>query len=143
MAFADLLRRWQQCNCSTQQSLDPNLPWCSVDDCVHGFCTYHDNVTGMPKPRLDRFPDMKNMVEKGHAMGLKVGIYLNNCICMEAGNAHTHYEEDAAWLVSMGFDEVKIDNCGNSQNVTRCKWPRANPENSTPSTLHSPASNAP
>jgi hypothetical protein len=76
-------------------------------------------VTGVPKVRLDRFPDMKGMVDRGHSMGLKVGIYLNTCICMEAGNALTHYEEDAAWLVAMGFDEVKVDNCGNSKNVSR------------------------
>ena len=111
---------WQQCNCSTRQSLDPNLPPCDPwADCNQGRCTWHDNVTGVPRVRLDRFPDMQGMVAKGHAMGLKVGIYLNTCICMEAGNALTHYEEDAAWLVAMGFDEVKVDNCGNSKNVSR------------------------
>ena len=51
---------------------------------------------------------------------------LNNCICMEGGDppmgkhcvGKTHYQEDVDFIVSTGFDGVKIDNCGPSHNVT-------------------------
>lgn len=51
--------------------------------------------------------------------GLKVGGYLNTCICMESHSSPTHYEQDVEWFTSVGFDSVKIDNCGSSQNVTQ------------------------
>ena len=48
----------------------------------------------------------------------QVGTYLNNCICMENRIA-PHYEQDAAWMLDMGFDGVKIDACGSSHNISR------------------------
>jgi len=67
--------------------------------------------------RTDRFPNMKALVDAGHARGLKVGTYLNNCICNEHGP--THYAQDVDWMVKqMDFDGVKIDSCGSSQNVS-------------------------
>jgi hypothetical protein len=54
---------------------------------------------------------------KGHSLGLKVGTYLNNCICMEGAKDGQHYEQDVAWMMEAGFDGVKIDNCGQSHNV--------------------------
>ncbi|CAK0807191.1 unnamed protein product, partial [Prorocentrum cordatum] len=60
---------------------------------------------------------MKALVEYGHSLGLKVGTYLNNCICMEV-NLEPHYEEDVRWFTDMGFDGVKIDGCGSSHNVS-------------------------
>jgi len=74
-----------------------------------------------------KFPDMISLVHYGHTHGLKVGSYLNNCICMEGGDppmgthcsGATHYQQDVDFILSMGFDEVKLDNCGSSHNVTR------------------------
>lgn len=109
---------WQQCNCSTRQDIDPHLPNCSIADCRSGKCSWHSKE-GVPMVRKDRFPDMKGMVSYGHSLGLKVGTYLNNCICMEKGHNPARYEQDAKWLLDMGFDGVKIDNCGNSHNVSR------------------------
>ena len=103
---------WQQCNCSTKQDIDPTLPVCGIHD-PHSF---HDPETGMPLVNKHRFPDMKAMVDYGHSLGLKVGTYLNNCICADST---AHYEEDAKWLVETGFDGVKIDNCGSSHNISR------------------------
>jgi hypothetical protein len=51
---------------------------------------------------------MKALVDKGHSLGLKVGTYLNNCICMEAGRSPTHYAQDVQWMLNAGFDGVKI-----------------------------------
>lgn len=107
---------WQQCNCSTRQDEDPDLPKCP-NLCFDGFCTWHDK-NGVPLVRESRFPDMKSLVDYGHSLGLKVGTYLNNCICMERNGSPTHYTQDVQWMMDMGFDEVKIDNCGTSGNVS-------------------------
>lgn len=109
---------WQQCNCSVRQDEDPALPKCTVDECFGGKCTWHD-AAGAPRVNAHRFPDMKALVDYGHSLGLKVGGYLNTCICTEAGQVPTHYEQDVEWFMAAGFDEVKVDNCGLSRNVTR------------------------
>eukprot|EP01045_Picozoa_sp_COSAG04_P013283 COSAG04_NODE_933_length_9342_cov_2.591042_12_plen_132_part_00 len=73
---------WQQCNCSTRQAIDPALPNCSISMCVGGECSWHDS-SGAPQVNAHRFPEgMKKLVDYGHSLGLKVGSYLNNCICM-------------------------------------------------------------
>ena len=41
----------------------------------------------------------------GHSLGLKVGSYLNNCICMDK-DPDPKYEQDVAWFTAAGFDEV-------------------------------------
>eukprot|EP00928_Gymnodinium_smaydae_P087229 TRINITY_DN71522_c0_g1_i1.p1 TRINITY_DN71522_c0_g1~~TRINITY_DN71522_c0_g1_i1.p1 ORF type:complete len:615 (+),score=55.17 TRINITY_DN71522_c0_g1_i1:204-2048(+) len=110
---------WQQCNCSTRQDLDPTLPKCSPNDCSSGKCTWHNKTNGRPMVNQHRFPNMHDLVSYGHSLGLKVGGYLNNCICMEGSNSPTHYEKDVEWFLAMGFDEVKIDSCGSSKNVSR------------------------
>ena len=110
---------WQDCNCSTRQDTDPSKPKCPGLCFPSDSCTFHDTkAPHWPKVRPDRFPDMKSLVQFGHSLGLKVGTYLNNCICMEAGNSPTHYDEDVAWLLDMGFDGVKIDACSSSHNVS-------------------------
>lgn len=107
---------WQRCNCSVRQDLDPSLPKCDGNLCFGGHCSWHD-AQGQPVVRKDRFPDMKKLVSYGHARQLKVGTYLNNCICNEHGLPH--YANDVKWMVNeMGFDGVKIDNCGSSTNVS-------------------------
>ena len=95
---------WQQCNCSTHQDVDPALAACPSGAAM----SFHDPQSGAPLVNKHRFPDMKAMVDFGHSLGLKVGTYLNNCICME-NRLQPHYEQDAKWLVDMGFDGVKID----------------------------------
>eukprot|EP00039_Didymoeca_costata_P027722 m.19038 g.19038 ORF g.19038 m.19038 type:complete len:663 (-) comp6470_c0_seq1:97-2085(-) len=117
---------WQKCNCSTPGSVDPKLPQCP--NCRTGACSWHtsDADGGKPVVNLEKFPDMKGLVDYGHSLGLKVGGYLNNCVCMEGGDppmglhctSPTHYEQDVEFIVSTGFDGVKIDNCGSSHNMT-------------------------
>ena len=41
-------------------------------------CTYHDD-DGNPLINKTRFPDMKQMTDFGHDLGLSVGWYFNNC----------------------------------------------------------------
>jgi len=117
---------WQRCNCSFGKppTADPALPTCP--NCKAGGCSWHD-AGGKPIVDVRKFPDMKKMVEHGHSLGLKVGSYLNNCICMEGGDppmgrncvGTPHYQEDVDFIIETGFDGVKIDNCGPAHNVTR------------------------
>lgn len=37
---------------------------------------------------------------------------------MEAAHSPTHYQQDVQWMMDMGFDGVKIDNCGTSHNIS-------------------------
>ena len=68
---------WQQCNCSTHQDIDPILAACPAGAAM----SFRDPQSGAPLVNKHRFPDMKAMVDFGHSLGLKVGTYLNNCIC--------------------------------------------------------------
>ncbi|CAK0910658.1 unnamed protein product [Prorocentrum cordatum] len=96
---------WQQCNCSFPGfPSDPSLPKCP--NCKEGGCSWHSSDAEGGRPLVDshKFPDMKGLVDYGHSLGLKVGSYLNNCICMEGGdppmgqhcNSPTHYQQDVA-----------------------------------------------
>lgn len=97
---------WQQCNCSTHQDIDPTLPACSIGDCRGGRCSWHEKPSGTPMVNKHRFPSgMKSLVDYGHSLGLKVGSYLNNCICMDK-DPDPKYEQDVAWFTAAGFDEV-------------------------------------
>jgi hypothetical protein len=44
-----------------------------------------------------------------HGLGLRVGSYLNNCICAEGGKSPPHYAQDVAWLVGLGFVRPALD----------------------------------
>jgi|EP01047_Picozoa_sp_COSAG01_P030797 hypothetical protein len=132
---------WQRCNCSASSkppTADPALPKCP--NCKQGGCKWH-NSAGQPVVDTRKFPNMKvyepddvmrvhispyhrlsappsraarlqSMVDYGHSLGLKVGSYLNNCICMEGGDppmgkhcvGQTHYQEDVDFIISTGFD---------------------------------------
>eukprot|EP00912_Choanoflagellata_sp_UC4_P002020 UC4_evm10s1290 len=102
---------WQKCNCSTAGSLDPNLPKCP--NCKAGGCSWHDG-SGYPIVDLRKFPNMTDLVSYGHSLGLRVGGYMNNCICMEGGDPPMgehctgvpHYEENVKWLLETGFDGI-------------------------------------
>jgi hypothetical protein len=108
---------WQKCNCSSRGDLDGSLPMCgncmSTGACTNGNCgggcSYHDdNGTDWPNVDVRRFPDMSGLVKYGHDLGLRVGSYLNNCICAEGGRSPTHYTQDVAWLIHNKFDGVKV-----------------------------------
>ena len=62
-----------------------------------------------------RWPDPRRQAY-GHSLELQVGFYLNTCICMEKGR--TYFEEDVAFMAEVGFDTVKIDQCGSAMNMS-------------------------
>ncbi len=78
-----------------------------------------------------KFPDMKAMVDHGHALGLTVGWYLCNCICQENS---IYFPPGASYLPggfiiaemaqfnAFGFDNLKVDGC--AEQVTGSSYGR-------------------
>ena len=73
-----------------------------------------------------RFPDMKGMVDHGHALGVKMDFYLNqDGLCPEgkipgasAKTGNPHYTQDAQDAAALGFDGLKFDAGGGNDNMT-------------------------
>ena len=92
-------------------------------DCRKGVNgSFHDSA-GNPIINTARFPSMKGMTDYGHSKGLKVGWYMNNCICLEDQfNDHSyitkHMEQSVKAIAEAGFDGVKLDNCGQFRDLT-------------------------
>eukprot|EP00928_Gymnodinium_smaydae_P012041 TRINITY_DN14393_c0_g8_i1.p1 TRINITY_DN14393_c0_g8~~TRINITY_DN14393_c0_g8_i1.p1 ORF type:complete len:574 (-),score=60.91 TRINITY_DN14393_c0_g8_i1:567-2246(-) len=84
--------------------------------------SFHDRA-GHPLVNLTRFPNMTEMTEYGHARGLNVGWYLNNCFCQEHGwtssSVDAHYKGDVEALAAFGFSGAKFDACGQFLDLTR------------------------
>lgn len=63
---------------------------------------------GAPIINTDRFPDMAAMTAHGHAKGIRVGWYMNNCICGEhqfSGDMIASVMEASAKAVALyGYD---------------------------------------
>lgn len=96
--------------------LDDNWQLCGSYGPNHN--TYHD-VDGSPVVNLARFPNMKNMTDYAHSLGLGAGWYGNNCICSDHCNSDACYQGDVAALVAYGFDAVKLDGCGAEYDLTK------------------------
>eukprot|EP01062_Namystynia_karyoxenos_P015880 TRINITY_DN157_c0_g1_i2.p1 TRINITY_DN157_c0_g1~~TRINITY_DN157_c0_g1_i2.p1 ORF type:complete len:447 (+),score=168.08 TRINITY_DN157_c0_g1_i2:68-1342(+) len=101
---------------------------CGLDDawqaCHFGVNGSFHSADGAPLVDRLLFPDMKRMTDHGHAKGIKVGWYMNNCICKEQGswvgaaNLRRHMERSAQAVADYGFDGVKLDGCGEFLNLT-------------------------
>eukprot|EP00756_Hemistasia_phaeocysticola_P016784 Hpha_TRINITY_DN15497_c2_g9::TRINITY_DN15497_c2_g9_i1::g.176301::m.176301/K07407/E3.2.1.22B, galA, rafA; alpha-galactosidase len=107
--------------------LDLGFSSVGLDDnwqaCGAGWNKSFHTESGEPMINFDRFPDMKAMVDYGHSKGLKVGWYMNNCICAEHQFSSpefikAHMEKSAAAVAWYGFDGVKLDGCGQFLNLT-------------------------
>ena len=62
---------------------------------------------------------MRRMVDGIHAVGLRAGWYGNNCRCRETSELGPwgpqsigHYQGDVNATLALGFDGIKLDNCG-------------------------------
>jgi alpha-galactosidase len=77
--------------------------------------SFHDSA-GRPLFNASRFPDPAGMVRHIHRRGLQAGWYHNNCMCRELSDAPwpalAHVRGDAGATVELGFDSVKLDDCG-------------------------------
>ena len=89
---------------------------------------YHKgNADGSISPQInvDLFPDMAGLVAAIHALGLRAGWYLNDCLspplCFKSGD--TCSDEctpgDVAALNQYGFDSVKLDGCSKQHNISQ------------------------
>jgi alpha-galactosidase len=102
---------------------------CGLDDnwqaCGAGVSGSFHDAAGNPLVNSKTFPSMKGMTDHGHALGLRVGWYMNNCICPEhewTGNQtyiDMHMARSAQAVADMGFDGLKLDGCGQFRNLTQ------------------------
>jgi len=107
--------------------VDVGYVTCGLDDnwqaCGTGIDNSFHDAQGIPLINLNRFPDMKGMCDYAHSNGAKMGWYHNNCDCSEnqkwdASYVEAHYNGDVNAIVGYGFDEVKLDGCGEFLNLT-------------------------
>eukprot|EP01064_Diplonema_japonicum_P019403 TRINITY_DN28110_c0_g1_i1.p1 TRINITY_DN28110_c0_g1~~TRINITY_DN28110_c0_g1_i1.p1 ORF type:complete len:430 (+),score=32.88 TRINITY_DN28110_c0_g1_i1:54-1343(+) len=100
--------------------IDDNWQECWSPLGVNG--SFHTR-NGDPIIARDQFPSLKNLTDYGHSKGLKMGWYMNNCICKET-NFHDeiyiekHMQKSAEAVALNGFDSVKLDGCGQFRNLT-------------------------
>ena len=96
--------------------LDDNWQACGTG--ING--SFHD-AQGHPLINTASFPDMKSMVAHGHSKGVKMGWYLNNCICTERDHLEPDWSPqmhgDVNALLAADWDGVKLDSCGPSHNL--------------------------
>ena len=105
-----------------------DLGYCSAgidegwEGCGLGVNGTQHYLNGTPAVNPTLFPDMKGLVDYGHAKGLQMGFYQNGCGCAEkrepASGWTIDYEGDAKALAEFGFDAVKFDGCGRLCNLT-------------------------
>lgn len=98
--------------------LDDNWQACGAGN----LSSFH-NTDGLPVVNANRFPDMKAMVEHAHALELRAGWYLNNCICHENGVKDPSaidliYRGNVQAMYDYGFDSVKLDDCSEFKNIS-------------------------
>jgi alpha-galactosidase len=84
---------------------------CGLDDnwqaCGAGVSKSFDDKDGNPLINTKTFPDMKKMTDHGHNQGIRVGWYMNNCICSEhefkdPTDIENHYKNHVAAIVKYG-----------------------------------------
>eukprot|EP00729_Bicosta_minor_P007317 gene7317-8221_t len=99
--------------------LDDNWQKCGQ---LNGQRSFHD-ADGNPIIDTTKFPNMSAMTAHGHNVGLRVGWYMNNCICAERGFSDPVLitkimERSAAAVGEFNFDGLKLDSCSQFNNLT-------------------------
>lgn len=105
--------------------LDDNWQACDSPQAAAEMHYHQEN--GEPVINTERFPDMEAMTAHGHALGLTVGWYANNCICPDQCRTEAEctlqIQGDVAALRRFQFDAVKLDGCGGQKDLD--EWDRA------------------
>ncbi len=78
--------------------------------------TYHD-AQGNPVVNTETFPDLKAMTTYAHDRNLTAGWYGNNCDCHDHCKDVICFEADVNATLAYGFDSIKLDGCGQEENV--------------------------
>jgi len=99
--------------------LDDNWQQCGS---LNGQRSFHA-ADGTPLVNKKTFPSLGAMTAHGHARGLSVGWYMNNCLCAERGFSDPKLiakimQASAAAVGSYGFDGLKLDSCSQFNNLT-------------------------
>ena len=89
------------------------------EGCGKGVNHTQHAANGDPVIATDRFPDMKGLVDYGHSKNVLMGWYENGCACGERVELDENYEGDIRQLHALGFDAVKLDDCGNQKNMSK------------------------
>jgi len=83
--------------------------------------------TGQSVVDTSVFPNMKDMTDHAHGLGITAGWYHNNCICADHVTDEKYYEADAKAIADFGFDAVKLDGCGKQKDLNM--WAKKNKRN--------------
>lgn len=141
---------WTIAGVANRSLLDAGYSSAGVDEgwegCGKGVNGSQHDANGDPVIN-SKFPDMAGLVKYGHANGLKMGWYENGCACGERTELVKNYEGDVRMLHSLGFDGVKLDDCGAQRNMTlyaelmqstgkaytieNCHWGKCSPSDSS------------
>jgi hypothetical protein len=99
-------------------------PGFSIGDGKYSMYHLLDPASGAIAPVVDKFafPDMKGLVSKIHAKGLRAGWYLNDCLSYCANlkdlcSAEQCIPGDVQAFAEYGFDSLKIDGCSSQKAV--------------------------
>ena len=104
---------------------DHGWSYINIDDCWQNYCAESDRPCEQddfvgPARLADgtiatnrRFPDMKAMTDRIHALGLKAGIYSSPgpWTCARHTGSFGHEAQDAKTFADWGFDFLKYDMC--------------------------------
>jgi hypothetical protein len=77
---------------------------------------YHD-INGNPIVNITRFPNMTEMNNYAHSLGLLSGWYGNNCYGNEQNSSIYHFIGDVAAFKAFKFDSYKLDSCGGQKDI--------------------------
>ena len=95
-------------------------------DCGAGVNGSFHNASGWPLIKNSTFPSMASMNKYAREKGIGSGWYLNSCDCCERGKLRPDWDVqmrgDVSAIVDLGFDGIKLDSCGPSQDLR--KWAR-------------------
>jgi len=94
--------------------------WMACGSGVDG--SWH-SAAGQPLVNRSTFPDLVQMNAEAHALGVKMGFYMNDCWCSRAEKlawnaTGGHPAQDSALVIDSHFDGVKIDGCGPAHNIS-------------------------
>ena len=121
--FTALADRSRSVNGKPTSLADVGYTDAGLDDCwqkcgsyISANYTYHD-ANGSPVVDTTAFPDLKEMTDFAHSLNLTAGWYGNNCRCKDHCSDTACFAGDVAATLAYGFDSIKLDGCGQEENV--------------------------
>ena len=95
--------------------------WQLCDSTGHYF--HNDTAPkGWANINTQRFSDLSGLVTYSHNKKVKIGWYMNNCICSEHEDYPANEVNDVSFLRKYDFDGIKLDGCGTSHNISNWQY---------------------